>query len=119
MLQERERGGPVSQLTSWSLGRRPKRNPEIFFDGVATKLDKYTREYKKRKGDDADPDEDDIDEVAVVLAGHGKKHGRNMMMDGEFENMPALSQVRTCTSGSPSINTRGQPRSNIAILEVS
>ena len=119
MLQERERGGPVSQLTSWSLGRRPKKNPEIFFDGVATKLDKYTTEFKKRKGAEADPYEEDIDEVAVVRAGHGKKHGRHMMMDGELENMPSLSQVRTCTSGSPSTNTRAQPRSNMAILEVS
>ena len=119
MLQERERGGPVSQLTSWSLGRKPKNNPEVFFDGVATKLTNYTREFKKRKGENADPYEDDIDKVAVVIAGHGKKHGHYMMFDGELEDAPSISQVQTCTSGSPSTHTRGQPRSTMASLEVS
>ena len=118
MLKERERGGPVSQLTFWSLGRKPKDNQEIFFDGVATKLSKYTTEFKNRKGEDADPYEEDIDKVAVVIAGHGKKHGHYMMLDGLLEDVPSLSQVQTCTSGSPSTHTRGQPRSTMAVLEV-
>jgi hypothetical protein len=147
VLQERERGGPVSELFSWKHGRTVKKklvistqsegadpivgegvdpivgegvDPEpVLFEGVAPKLTKYDSEFKKIHGEDADPYEHPIDERAVILAGNGKKHGRLAILDGMLESTTSLSQVRgSRSSGCPSTGTRRQPRANIADLEV-
>jgi hypothetical protein len=113
VLQERERGGPVSELFSWKHGRTVKKKlvvsiqgegvdptvgeqvpPEpVLFKGAAPKLTKYDTEFKKIYGEDADPYEHSIDEREVKLVGKGKKHGRLVILDGAIETTTTLSQV--------------------------
>ena len=118
-LQELTRGGPVTPLTAWKLGRTLKKNPALCFPGVEPKLASYTSEFTRLNGEEADPYAGEVDSRVVILAGEGKKHGRYSILDGEIEPITSLAQVRaSCTSGSSSTRSPGQPRANVSTLQV-
>uniref|UniRef100_A0ACD5WCG7 Uncharacterized protein n=1 Tax=Avena sativa TaxID=4498 RepID=A0ACD5WCG7_AVESA len=71
-----------------------------------------------KKSEECDPLQSPIDEVAVIMAGEGKKHGRYMLVDGYIEPPTSLSQIRAWTpSGSSGVQPARAIVTNLQLEE--
>lgn len=106
----------LHDLEAFKHAREKKGTPECLADGSLypssqQAYDAYASAFHTLHGPDAGILDAPVDDVAVVMAGGGKPHGRYMILDGVIETTASISQLRTsCTSGSSGMSSRGQPR---------
>ena len=124
-LQKLKTGVDPSPFAVWSKMRtRDVPDPEtgsMWINQSAELRSKgYTKKFKERNGDEADPLTSPLDIEAVVLAGQGAANGRLWIGDGSIDprTVPSLRQVRRGrASGAPAVETR--PRvSSLAVDEL-
>lgn len=120
MLQEAQLKQPVSDLRSWKLGRqlsKPANDGATHYGKTATYASEYCVEFKRQHGEDSNPEEADIDPKVVLVAGHGKPHGRHKVADSILETDMTYSQVRV-SSPSGSVSTVRRVRSRFATVSI-
>jgi hypothetical protein len=83
-----------------------------------TQCNAYVSKFKQIHGESSQPETEDFDVEAAVLAGEGMKHGRLWIGDGVVDPriIPGLRQVRRGrTSDQPQVETR--PRASDLAVE--
>jgi hypothetical protein len=83
-----------------------------------TQCNAYVSKFKQIHGESSQPETEDFDVEAAVLAGEGMKHGRLWIGDGVVDprSIPGLRQFRRGrTSDQPQVETR--PRASDLAVE--
>lgn len=117
-MQEADTQEPVSDLLAWKKMKEKKPNldepqpslPE-YFGTAADDIDLYCSTFRGMHPEVDDPIREETDERALVMASHGREHGRYRILNAVVKPTMSLTRVRaTHTADLPPIAPSRQPR---------
>jgi hypothetical protein len=95
-LQVATNNRSYSDAEVWKIGRTKKvikEGEDPCYGKTTETLSGYENEYKRLHGEDSRPLEEPIDEMALMISGTGRQHGRLKMLNSVVESTITLSQI--------------------------
>jgi hypothetical protein len=119
-MQEVDKGGPVTDINVWKKMKMKKAKqpggPDEYYGTAGEDLDVYRSTFEGYHPEVEDPFEEEIDETALIVAGHGKQHGRHRILDAVISPTTSLTRIKaTHTDDHPPIPPPRQPRSRVDV----
>ena len=123
-MQEKKLGRPVTESYAWQHMKlktpdlsEPQPSLPEYFGEAGEKLDKYCTVFKGFHPEVDDPLEEETDEVAVMVAGHGMEHGRTKILSSVICPTRSLTQIKsTLTADHPPIAPPSQPHRDVSLF---
>lgn len=103
-LQVAANGGQeIPRIQVWQAAHKKKELVEgkvVYYGKTDDYMDSYKKAFKSLHGEDSDPLSEPLDEMAVMISGHGKPHGRISILNEVHKPTISLPRVRNMTSSS-------------------
>ncbi|KAM0906454.1 hypothetical protein ACQ4PT_016760 [Festuca glaucescens] len=98
-----EKDKKIPQIQVWQAAHKKKDlvgGEAAYYSKVAQSMKDYTEAFKSLHGEDSDPLSQPLDEMAVVISGGGKPHGRTTILSAVHKPTTTLPRIRHITSSS-------------------
>ncbi|KAM0840277.1 hypothetical protein ACQ4PT_059769 [Festuca glaucescens] len=77
-------GQEIPRIQVWQAAHKKKELVEgkvVYYGKTEESVDSYKKAFKSLHGEDSDPLSEPFDEMAVMISGHGKPHGRTSILN--------------------------------------
>ena len=117
-MQEAKTGEPKTDLQTWREMKmkkpdlsEPRPSLPVYYGNTEEDLRNYCATFKGYHPEVDDPLSEEVDENAVVLSGHGRKHARYRVLEKVVSPTSSFTRLRaTLPDDSRLIPRRPQPR---------
>ena len=96
-------GQEIPRIQVWQAAHKKKELVEgkvVYYGKTEESVDSYKKAFKSLHGEDSDPLSEPFDEMAVMISGHGKPHGRTSILNEVHKPTITLPRIRNMTSSS-------------------
>ncbi|KAM0826553.1 hypothetical protein ACQ4PT_068803 [Festuca glaucescens] len=96
-------GQEIPRLQVWQTAHKKKVLVEgkvVYYGKTEVSVENYKKAFKSLRGEDSDPLSEPLDEMAVMISGGGKPHGRTSILNEVHKPTITLPQIRHMTSSS-------------------
>lgn len=119
---EAKLGQPLTEMAAWQKMKlktdwsKPQPSLPEYFGTTEEDLDQYCSVFKDIHPETEDPIQEETDETALMIAGHGREHGRNRILGARPPTHRTLTQIKaTLTADHPPIARPRHPRRDPAL----
>ena len=116
-MQEAASGEQLSDMSTWKKMKQKKLDlsepqPSLpkYYGTAETDLDAYCTTFSELYPEVDDPLEQETDETALILSGHGMEHGRPRVLSAVVRPGRTLTQVKATIPAGTTIPPPRQPR---------
>ncbi|KAM0883019.1 hypothetical protein ACQ4PT_031908 [Festuca glaucescens] len=96
-------GQEIPRIQVWQTAHKKKELVEgkvVYYGKTEESVESYSKAFKALHGEDSDPLSQPLDEMAVMISGGGKPHGRTSILNAVNKPTITLPQIRHMTSSS-------------------
>ncbi|KAM0861186.1 hypothetical protein ACQ4PT_046048 [Festuca glaucescens] len=96
-------GQEIPRIQVWQAAHKKKELVEgkvVYYGKTKESVDNYKKAFKSLHGEDSDPLSEPLDEMAVMISGGGKPHGRTSILSEVHKPTITLPRIRHRTSSS-------------------
>ncbi|KAM0913789.1 hypothetical protein ACQ4PT_011931 [Festuca glaucescens] len=96
-------GQEIPRIQVWQTAHKKKELVEgkvVYYGKTEVSVESYSKAFKSLHGEDSDPLSQPLDEMAVMISGQGKPHGRTAILNAVHKPTITLPRIRHMTSSS-------------------
>ncbi|KAM0929256.1 hypothetical protein ACQ4PT_001750 [Festuca glaucescens] len=96
-------GQEIPRIQVWQTAHKKKELVEgkvVYYGKTEVSMESYKKAFKSLHGEGSDPLSQPLDEMAVMLSGGGKPHGRTSILNAVHKPTITLPRIRHMTSSS-------------------